>query len=334
MKGRIKKRLLRIRAVKKTHRWLHSITLPGFGGVRFMPVFKFFLRGVVSEDINVRSGAIAFNFFMALFPAAIFFFTMIAYLPIKNLQQDVLDFLSTAMPYNAYEAIKDTLVDILKNRKGGLLSLGFFLALYFSANGVSSVITAFNSYTHSVESRGFWRHRLTSVGLTLYISLLLVITLVISTVGTLVLEWLKRKGILTDGISLFGLHALKWLISIFFLYMVISSLYYFGPAKKRRWAFFNPGSTLAAFLSFATTYGFTTYVNHFNSYNKLYGSIGTLIVIMLLIFFNAMVLLIGFELNVSIDRALSEKIEADHINLKELEKAIGNTFKSGSRHAQ
>jgi membrane protein len=309
------------------YRWfietLQKATLPGLQGLRIYTVISFFKQGFSSKDINTRASAIAFNFFLALFPATIFFFTLIAYLPLKHFEDDIFRFIQNITPHNAFEAIKSTLEDILKNRQGGLLSLGFLLALYFSTNGINSLIEAFNAYTDAVETRPPWKQKLAALWLTLYVALLVVISIILTTVGNVVLNFLYDKDILGDSLEYYLLLFTKLILTVLFIYCLISGMFYFGPAKKRKWAFFSAGSTLATILSVITTYGFMMYVNNFNSYNKLYGSIGTLLVIMLLIFINAMVILIGFELNVSIDRALEHKLTTEQLTPKNLE----NTFK-------
>lgn len=322
--------------MEKIHQWLlrkvppykalmdllKKLTFPGLQGLRIYTVLSFFIKGLSNSDINTRASAIAFNFFLALFPAAIFFFTLIAYLPLKDFEDEIFKFIQNITPYNAFEAIKSTLSDILQKRQGGLLSLGFVLAMYFSTNGINSLIEAFNTYTDAIETRSAWRQKLAALWLTIYTALLVIISIILTTVGTVVLDFLNDKNLFGDSLEYYLLLFVKWFLTVLFLYCLISGLFYYGPAKKRKWKFFNVGSTLATVLSLLTTYGFMFYVNNFNSYNKLYGSIGTLIVIMLLIFFNSMVLLIGFELNVSIDRALGHKLTTEQLTPKNLENTL------------
>lgn len=319
--------------VDKIHHWLYrrihpyrwlikglkKYTFPGLQGLRIYTVLIFFIKEFNSSDINTRASAIAFNFFLALFPATLFFFTLIAYLPIKNFENEIFEFLQGMTPAYAFEAIKSTLSDILKNQQGGLLSLGFVLALYFSTNGINSLIEAFNSYSDAIETRSTWKQKLAALLLTLYTTLLVILSIVLTLVGEIVLNYLRSENFLGDSITYYMLLASKLILTILFFYCLISGIFYFGPAKKRKWRFFSVGSTLATFLALSTTYAFIFYVNNFNSYNKLYGSIGTLIVVMLLIFYNAMLLLIGFELNVSIDRALQTKQNAEELTAKNLE---------------
>lgn len=289
--------------------FLKVITLPGFERVPVYSVISFFIKEVVKEELNVRGTSLAFNFFMALFPSAIFFFTFVAYLPIDNSHEAILQFFSDILPKSAYVSIESTLEDILKHQRGSLLSFSMLMALYFGTNGIHSMMNAFNKYTRDEEERSFLKQRLVSTGLAMLISATVVVAVGLITSG----EWLLQKmlvwGIFGNKTSIALLTVIKWLVVLFLFFTMISSLYYWGPSKTKKWRFFSPGSTLATILSIVTTLGFAFYVNNFNSYNKLYGSIGTLIVVMLLIYFNCMILLIGFELNASIDKGLEKKLK-------------------------
>lgn len=324
--------------LKKLHIWLNAnfkpyswfmeilqkFTIPGFQGLKIYTILSFFIKGFSSNDINTRASAISFNFFLALFPATIFFFTLIAYIPVENFKDEIFNFIATITPRNAFSVIQSTLSDILKNRQGGLLSLGFLLAMYFSTNGINSLIDAFNDYSDVIIVRTGWKQKVAALGLTFYVALLVIITIVLTIVGNIVLDFVNTgQDFLGEQFQYYTILFTKWLLTILFIYTLISGLFYYGPSRKNKWAFFSAGSTLATILSVISTYGFMSYVNNFNSYNKLYGSIGTLIVIMLLIYINAMAMLIGFELNVSIARALEHKLTTDELTPKNLE----NTFK-------
>lgn len=318
------------------HRWLYDnfkpyywfmellkkFTIPGFQGLRIYTILSFFLKGFSSKDINIRASAIAFSFFLALFPATIFFFTLIAYIPVENFKDEIFSFIATITPRNAFEIIQTTLSDILSKRQGGLLSLGFILAMYFSTNGVNTLIDSFNDYTDVIETRSGWKQKLAALGLTFYVAFLVIITIILTIAGNVALDYVHSKSILGDSLEYYSLVATKLIFTVFFIYALISGLFFYGPSKKRKWSFFSAGSGLATILSVISTYGFMFYVDNFNSYNKLYGSIGTLLVVMFLIYINAMVLLIGFELNVSIDRALEHELDVEEITPEELEETL------------
>ncbi len=279
------------------------LVLPGFDGMPFYDVSLFFVKGIQKGSITQRASSLSFNFFLALFPAIIFFFTLIPYLPINDFQTTLFSIFQSVLPENAFETVKSTISDILTNKRSGLLSVGFLMTLYFATNGVNAVIDAFNKSYHTLENRPWVKQRLISVFLVIILAVLLITAIALITVGSFLLNYLVKYGLLKGEITIYLLFASRWIILLAMLFFGISFLYYFAPAKKKRFRFISAGSSLATFLILITTFGFNFYVTNFSKYNALYGSIGTLIIILMWIYFNAIILLIGFELNASISNA-------------------------------
>jgi membrane protein len=280
-----------------------KIVLPGFDGVPLYNVAVFFVKGLYEGYITTRAAAVSFSFFLAIFPSLIFLFTIIPFIPIQNFQQSLLMLIQDFIPGPTYLSVKETIEDIVTHPRGGLLSLGFVLALYFATSGIHNLIDAFNSTYHAIETRSVIRQRLISVFLVVILSFLLIISIGLMTFGTHLLGWIFPAEILKSIIYIFVIWLIKWLIILVTLFFAISFIYYFAPAKKENFRFISAGSTLATLLVVITTQGFNFYVSNFSKYNALYGSIGTLLIILLWIYFNAISLLIGFELNVSIVNA-------------------------------
>lgn len=283
--------------------FLQKLILPGFSGMSFYAVMRFFFIGIQKSSITLRASAVSFNFFMALFPAIIFFFSLIPYIPIEGFQDSLLAILKDFIPQQTFTAVESTLFDIITRPRGGLLSVGFLLTLYFATNGVSSMIEAFNQTYHSIETRSFIKQQIVSLGLMMALSLLIIIGISLIAIGPIVLDRLTEFGLLKDRFTVQIIIVTKWLIVIGMFLLLYSLIYYFGPASKKEFRFISAGSTFASLLTIVTSIGFNFYINHFSRYNTLYGSIGTLLVLMLWIYFNSIVLLIGFELNASIHRA-------------------------------
>jgi membrane protein len=290
-------------AMRTILRQSRKLILPGFDGMPFYDVAKFFIKGLQKGAISMRAAAFSYNFFLALFPAIIFFFTIIPYIPISGFQDSLLELMRNFIPRKAYEAVEGTLFDIVKRPRGGLLSIGFIMAMYFSTNGIHSLIEAFNQTHHSIETRNWFLIRLMSIMLVFILSLLVVMAIILLTVGPVLIDFLTKEHIIRDAFGYYLISAGKWLISLAMLFFAFSFLYYLAPASKSRFRFISAGSTLATLLTAASSIGFNYYVNNLSSYNSLYGSIGTLIIVMVWIYFNAMIVLIGFELNVSIQNA-------------------------------
>lgn len=281
-------------------RYLRKVVLPGFDGMPFYDVMKFFFTGIYKGAVTSRASAVSFNFFMALFPAIIVLFTLIPYVPVMGFQESLLDLMRDLIPQQIFGSVEDTLFDIINRPRGGLLSVGFFLTLYFATNGVNSIIEAFNQTYHTIETRSFIRQQLISIVLVLILALLLILAISFITIGPLVISWLDERGFLRGKFVYEIIVVSKWLIIIIMFLLMYSFLYYLGPAHKKDYRFISAGSTFATLSTILTSIGFNYYVNNFSRYNSLYGSIGTLLLFLLWIYFNSIILLIGFELNASI----------------------------------
>jgi membrane protein len=277
-----------------------KIVLPGFDGIPLYDVTVFFVKGLNEGYITSRASAISFNFFLAVFPTLIFFFTIIPFIPITNFQQSLLDIIRDFLPDTAYATVQTTVEDIITRPRGGLLSVGFVLSLYFATNGINSLMEAFDNTYHTIETRTAIKQRMVAIFLVVIITFLLIISIGLITFGTLLLSMILPEHILASNVYFSVIVVLKWLITIAMLFFAISFIYYFAPAKRRHFRFISAGSTLATILIIIITLGFNFYVDNFSKYNVLYGSIGTLLVVLLWIYFNSFSMLIGFELNASI----------------------------------
>lgn len=285
-----------------------KIVLPGFDGLPLYDVATFFIQGIHKGLITTRAASLAFRFFLALFPFVLFLFTLIPYLPIKDFHEQLLMQLSGILPTEAFNLVRETIDDLVSRPREGLLSVGFILAMYFSTNGISAMITAFNQSYFTIEKRNFFKQRLVAIALILILTVLLFMAVSLIIFGKMLLTYLVSNDIITNTATLYIFQISKWLIIVTMFYLSISFLYFMGPSRKTKWRFRSAGSTLATILIIVVCLAFAYFVNHFGNYNKLYGSIGSLIVIMLWIYFNCIIILIGFELNASIHNAKQEKL--------------------------
>jgi membrane protein len=283
-----------------------KVTFPGLDGMAVYDVMVFFWRSIVDGALSTRASAIAFSFFVALFPAIIFLFTLIPYIPIENFPDKLFLLIKDMVPESAFKAIEDTVKDILTRQRGDLLSLGFFMALIFSTNGFASMMTAFDASLHSFERRSWIGQRLIALLLLAIMSVLLTVAIALITYGQSFLNYLIVHDILKDHFTFFVLSIGKWVVILLLFFMANSFLFYLAPAKKTKWRFISAGGTLSTVLCVITFLGFSYYINRFGQYNKLYGSIGTLLVILLLMYLISMIILIGFELNASINEAVKQ----------------------------
>ena len=278
----------------------------GFKGLSSYDVAIFFWKGLMEGSITTRASSLAFNFFLAFFPSIIVFLTLIPYIPITGLQETLMEILSDVLPQSANKITFETLDDIINNPRGGLLSLGFILALYFATNGINSLIEAFNASFHVRESRSLIQQRILSLGLTLLLSIMLIIAIILIIFGELSINYLTEYEEISNNAGKLILYG-KWFIILMMLFFGTSTLFHLGPALKNKWKLFTPGSIFATIFIIITSIVFNYYINNFAQYNKVYGSIGTLMIILLWMYFNSIILLTGFELNASILNASSNK---------------------------
>ena len=287
------------------------IVLPGFDGMALYDVAEFFINSVMNGAIGMRASALAFKFFLALFPGVIFIFTLIPLIPIDNFQDQLLMQLQTLMPADAFEQSRAAIEEILTQPSTGLLSFSFVFTLYLATNGINAMMDAFNLSRLTFEKRSLIRQRLVAILIFILLALLVLISITLIIFKTVIMNYLLSEGHIEEGIEVFMLDVGEWLMTLFCFYLGISIIYYIGPSKQMRYRFFSAGSSLTAILTILVSMGFAYFVNHFGQYNKIYGSIGSLIVVLLWIYFNCIILLVGFELNSSIIRARRKSLETE-----------------------
>lgn len=273
-----------------------------------------FLEKLWNDEILDRANGVAFSFTVAIFPAIIFLFTLVPYLqyffPEVNNDQ-IIGFMENILPETLYAAADTTIHDIINKPRGGLLSFGFIFTLILSTNGMTSLMSAFNACYKTVETRSFLKMRWVATVLIFVLSLCVIISIALLVVGQQLLQDNTIRQYLQEVISLDLILILRFVMLYFIFQIAISSIYYFAPAVHERWHFFSLGSIFSTIASLVATFGFSFYVNNFGTYNKLYGSIGVLLVFMLLLFIFSLILLVGFEMNAAVDKAKLKNIEDD-----------------------
>jgi membrane protein len=277
---------------------LKNITLPGLGGVPLWDVIKFFIRHASDEVLTIRSAAIAYNFFLALFPALIFVFTLIPYFQIQNLQVETMNFLKEFLPESAFQTIQTTLVDILSTRRGNLLSIGFIMAIWFTSNGMNALLQTFNP----AFKRAFWKRRLEAIFLTILLAVMMIVAFTLLLGGKYILLFIDKKVLNEASWILYLILGFRYVIIFGLTLTAVSFTYYVGSPKNERFYLYTPGALLATISMGITSYGFGFYVDHFGNYNKFYGSLGTIIVLMIWLYFNAIMIIGGFDFNQTINK--------------------------------
>ena len=287
--------------------FLDKIRLPFHKNVSLYEIGRVFALGLVSGSLTTRASSIAFKIFLAVFPAILFVFTLIPYIPIDNFQDIFLSFFKDLMPHEAYVTVKDTILDVATHKQSGLLSVGFLAAIYFATNGISGVIAAFNATTLTLDTRTWYRQQLISIILVIVMTVLTTLAIGITFFSESFINYLVEIGVLEINLTYYLISFAKWITIGALYYFAIAFMYYYAPANRVNWKFFSFGCMVATVLTILVSLGFSYYVNNFGQYNKLYGSIGTLIVVLMWMYFNSLILLLGFELNVSINNAENNK---------------------------
>lgn len=295
------RQLLHLSIYAKFIEWTKHCVLPGFSPLPLYTVASFFFKEIGKDTLVNKSSSLAYSFMLAIFPGIIFLFTLIPFIPIKGFQDQLLSLIELVLPHNAYEAFESTLNDIVKNQNTGLLSFGFLSAIFFATNGVKNLMKAFNKSSLIIETRGWIKQRLIALALTIFICLSIIACITAMALSEVLLKYIKDELHLKASLAVYAIQFTRWALLAGLYFITISILYRYGPSHAKKWKLFSAGSWLATILAFITIWGFSFYINHFGSYNKVYGSIGTLIVVMIWLYLNSFILLIGFELNASVD---------------------------------
>ena len=288
--------LIKIPVIRQIIFLTKKVKLPGFEGLSLFDVIKTYLYGIIEGTFSSRAGSIAFSFFMALFPFLLFLLNLIPYLPIK--QQDFLSFIENILPPQTTEFFLPIIEDISSNPRGGLLSLVFLLTIFLMTNGINAIFSGFEYSYHVTINRTFIRQYIAAMAVSVFLAILLLFTIVIIVYSEYLIGNLKSKELI--GNDVFWITTIRYIIFVMMIYFIIAILYYFGIKKGKSIRFFSIGALITTLLFIATTYFFGVYINNFSNYNELYGSIGALLIMMLYIWINSNILLLGFELNATL----------------------------------
>lgn len=290
-----------------------KLILPGFEGVPLFDVLNFFYKQTKTIGLTERASAVAYNFIMAIPPTFLFLFTLIPSLPLikkaalkRELHALIKDIITDKVHNKNLISFVDSFID---NSRIGLLSFGLVLALFFASNAMMGLMRSFNkNYIGFAKRKGF-HNRIVALRLTALIFLLVLAYLILLITQSAVLKWMGIKNATLREIVFY----IRWVFIVSLIFYAIAFIYKYAPAVQKRWKMVSPGTILATSLSILATLGFSFFVSNFGNYNALYGSIGTIIMLMALVYINSLVLLIGFELNVSIKslKAIAENRKAE-----------------------
>lgn len=299
----------------KTIRKLKSISFPGFRGKPIYDVLWYFIHGFSKGYLTDRAAAVAYNVFMALFPAVMVLFTLIPYLPLDGVEETIVESIEQLVPHNIAGRVINTIEEIMSRQHGTLMSVGIIMAFYFSSGAIRAFFRGFDMGVNHIGKMSMVRMYGGGLIVTLILGALLLTSIALIIIGNDVLPWFFNKIHFYNGFIITLIDIGRWLLTVFVLLVAIAILYYFGnPDKERKFRLFTPGTIMFTLLFIIGTVGFNYYIVNFSNYNALYGSIGGLIIFMLWMYVNCIMVLIGYELDASIflaeKKLLTEKTKA------------------------
>ncbi|APG64323.1 ribonuclease BN [Tenacibaculum todarodis] len=299
MTKEIEDKLEKIPIVNLLVKFGKKIKIPGLEGMSLYDVIEMYIIGIVKGALTTRAGGIAFSFFMAIFPFMLFVLSLIPYIPIEGFQDNLFSLIQEMLPPKTFEAVDVVIKDIINNQYGGLLSFGFLASMFLMTNGVNAIFGGFEYSYHVKEFRNVFRAYFVSLGVSLLMVLFLIVTVVLIIYYQIALTRIDKIGWL-DTVDLNLFYWGRGLLFLLMIFTIVSLLFRFGTTQGKEVKFFSAGAILTTVLSLFTFYVFGIYVVKFATYNQLYGSIGTLLILMLFVWLNAIILLLGFELNASL----------------------------------
>lgn len=282
-----------------------KISLPGIQEFSLYDLLETYIVGIARGTFSSRAGGIAFSFFMAIFPFILFVLNLIPYIRIENFQEEFLLLIDELLPPQTAEFFQPILDDIATNPRGSLLSFTLILAIFLMSNGVNAIFSGFEYSFYVRKKRSVLRQYMIAVGVSIFLALVLFASVIGLLLGQYLVMNLNEEARLLD--SLAWISILRYISFVVLIYIIIATLYYFGTKESRAYRFFSLGAVITTGLFMLTTYLFGVYIENFSAYNELYGSIGALLIMMLYVWINSNLLLLGFELNVTLHRLKTRK---------------------------
>tara|TARA_B110000037_G_scaffold23853_1_gene27325 strand:- start:2902 stop:3840 length:939 start_codon:yes stop_codon:yes gene_type:complete len=282
---------------------LRQIKLPGFEGLSLFDLLEMYVIGIFKGALTTRASSIAFSFFTAIFPFLLFIIILIPYIPFDNFKVDFLNFLDSFLPPHTSDFFNENIFEnINETRAGGLLSTVFLISMFLMANGVNAVFSAFENSYHQQINRHFVRQYIYALG----VAIILVVLLILTVVGfgyaqIYLIHPILERFTASDSVSeLFWITRAKYFFFVLMTYVSMATIYYFGTKNGKLSSFFSVGALFTTFLILLSSYLFGLYIENFSTYNELYGSIGALLILLFYFWLNANIILLGHELNSSL----------------------------------
>ncbi len=314
----IKNKIVRSRFFRKASYFVKHYSLPGFEGIPIYNIFAFIYDELQKDDMVTRANSMAFSFFISFFPFLMIIFSVISLFPVENIQSVVSSLIHNILPQEAEDFILTLVEDVFSRSRTDILSISILLTLYFSSNGMEAMMRGFEKdYNLTFIPISALQRRLVAIKMTFLIGLLGLVSVLLIVALNIAINYLNNNAIMGD-FEIFSFEVLRWILIFCILYSMISIIYRYAPRVRKKFSFFSPGTNFATLAILIVSIGFSYIANNFSNYNRFYGSLGTIIMILLWIQINCMILLMGFELNTSI------AVNRDLVNERESNKEDAN----------
>ncbi|MBF8780885.1 YihY/virulence factor BrkB family protein [Pseudomonas fulva] len=278
-----------------------------FSAMQGLPVHKVLIRTVnefLNDEMSTYASALAYQMLFSLFPFLLFLIALIGFLHLPDFFSWLRLQAELVLPGQALEQV-NPVIDQLQESKGGLLSVGIVIALWTASAGVRLMMSAMNAAYDVPESRPVWKRIPLSILYTVGFACMLLAVAALMVLGPQVMEWIASQVGLGDFIvTLWTI--LRWPVIVILMMVAVALMYYVMPDVQQKFRFITPGSVLAVVVWIVASLGFGFYVSNFADYNAMYGSIGTIIVLLLYFYISSAVLLLGAEMNAVIEHMSAE----------------------------
>jgi len=302
--GKFKIQLLDSAFVRVPVIWAKKIRVPGFSGLNLFTILRLLIQSFKKNAYSIRSSAIAFKFFLALFPGILFLFSLIPYIPVENFQENLLLEIEAVTPPNIFGIVEQTINNIVGEKHGMVLGIGLVLALFYASNGINTMLMVFNNSFQIQLKRNPIRQRILALGIFSAMSLFMLIAILAITFGEIAIHNIEYKKL--GALAHFVFQVVKWLVMVVSLIISVGILYNLGNPERKKWIWWSPGASLATVIIILASYGMAFFFTNFGQYNELYGSIGTLMMVMMWLNIVAYILILGFEMHTLSDAQFIE----------------------------
>jgi membrane protein len=296
-----------------------KIILPGFQKQNLHVVGTFYFHALSKGNIGLRAAGISFKFIIALFPLCIFLFSLIPFIPIENMQSNLMTAISKSFPTpEIFHFFEQFLTDIVEQKHTVLLSVGFLLSIYFAANAVSALTSGLTSSYYITNKQKFWQSHLWSIILLFIFLFMFILSFLISSFGSHLIEYMYEQKFFSHTAIYYTLLFIKSCIAFLFFMLSVSFLYNVAHIGRIKWNFFNIGAFFSTILIILLKETFGLYLTYFGKFDQIYGQFGVALAALLFVYYIFFLLIIGFELNMSIQTAVMKKIDPTEPRVQEV----------------